>query len=228
MSFRESTIMVLAVLFPAIASAPSESAYGQGDPSAACCLDGLGVGSDCAVMAVADCLAVRGVPGPPDSVCQSAQDPDGFDCGCSTLEECPGAPPDPICSRYTACEDRLCLVAPRDFGDVNGSGAVNVLDVFCQLDLITTGGTSELPGCILASADICPCDGNGFVQIFGIFRVLDAIGRGVDPCCTPGACCLPDDSCVDVARGEDCGWYGLDGDFAQGETCATITCPLPP
>jgi hypothetical protein len=208
-----------------VATDDNENSVPDECEAAACCIHGLGTA--CEISIAMDCLAGGGLAGVVDSTCWSPDNPEGFDCRCSSLDDC-GIPPSLACTTmYLACEEGVCIVEPKPYGDVNGDGIPNVFDIFCQLELITTGGTSELPGCSVASADINPCDGNGLVKVFDILAVLTAI-QGDEPCCTPGACCLSDNSCVDVARGEDCDYSHLDGDFARGETCATITCPLPP
>ena len=120
-----------------------------------------------------------------------------------------------------------CFNTPRLYADIDGNGVTNVFDIFCQLAVIAGG---DLPDdCDALNADIAgllgECGPNCTVNVFDIFAVLDAIA-GIDPCCSPGACCLPDGSCDGVERGVDCG--ADDGDFAgNGTTCASTTCPLP-
>ncbi len=101
-----------------------------------------------------------------------------FNCGCLAAADCA----DSDACTYDACTAGLCSNDPRDYGDVDGNGAKNLLDVFCILDLI--GGAPDGSACNRANADLEPCAGNGALNLLDAFSVLDAIG-GIDPCCSP-------------------------------------------
>ena len=71
-----------------------------------------------------------------------------------------------------------CVLRVGRFGDVNLSGDVDILDIFCVLD----GFVGELENCAFQDVDIAPCGvGDGRIDIFDIFAVLDAFS-GVEDC----------------------------------------------
>ena len=139
---------------------------------------------------------------------------------------------DDDCNDFNACTcDRCvggaCTKTSRLYGDVNCDAVINIFDIFCQLDLISTGGTSTMPGCNFSNADIDPCTGNAVISIFDIFAVLDAIA-GIDPCCgrfAPAACCVG--STCSVVLQATCDTAG--GLMVPGvASCTPHPCPLPP
>jgi hypothetical protein len=81
---------------------------------------------------------------------------------------------------YDECVSLVCQHTPRDYGDIDGNGALNLFDIFCILDLI--GGEPVGPECNAVNADIEPCAGNGVISLLDVFAVLDVIA-GEDPCC---------------------------------------------
>ncbi len=130
-----------------------------------------------------------------------------------------------VCT-YDACgDDAQCSNAPKsNYGDVGGNGIASVIDIFCVLDLIAGVEPGGGDACSLANADIHPCEPNGVVNVLDAFAILDAIA-GVDPCCGPGVCCLPDDSCIEVAGVSQCDTQN--GDWLGVSTsCGPDTCPL--
>lgn len=64
------------------------------------------------------------------------------------------------------------------YGDINGSGAVNIDDILCILGCF--GGNCICAGG-LANADIMPCGGNGAITIDDILAILLAFAGG-NPC----------------------------------------------
>ncbi len=144
------------------------------------------------------------------------------DMSCADVETCN----DCNACTYDTCTDSVCSNMPRPYGDSDGNGILNLFDIFCTLDLI--GGEPVPPECNEGNADIEPCAGNEVLNLLDVFAVLEAIG-GIDPCCTCGACCLPDDTCLEI-RGLECGESG--GEFALREPpapqslCTEVTCPL--
>ncbi len=94
---------------------------------------------------------------------------------CATDEFCS----DQDACTYDTCADIACDNAPRDYGDTDGNGALNLFDIFCVLDLIGPG--SDDLNCTKLNADIEPCAGNSVLSLLDVFAILDAIG-GIDPC----------------------------------------------
>ncbi|MEE9293790.1 MAG: hypothetical protein V3W34_02335, partial [Phycisphaerae bacterium] len=141
--------------------------------------------------------------------------------------------PLPACTEAGACDDRdvctinkcdqgLCRVEARDYGDVNDDAEVDVFDIMCVLD----ASQSEFSqSCVLGNADLDPCEQDQEVNEDDITAMQSAFG-GVDPCCAPpaGACCTVEvcDSPVTV---EECELSG--GEYqGDGTDCASIgECP---
>ena len=127
-----------------------------------------------------------------------------------------------VCEHFE-CIDYKCETLDNDYGDVIPDGTVTLFDIICILDWIAGKQPTQ---CSARDADIHPCKMNGVVNVFDAQAALNTF-QGIDPCCSQGACCLPDDSCVIVERGLDC--VELEGAFAgNGTTCDGVTCPLSP
>ena len=90
--------------------------------------------------------------------------------------------------------------------DVNGDGVVDVLDL---LAVIAAWGNLGGP------EDV---NGDGVVDVLDLLAVISAWG----PCYPMGACCTPDGGCTDLNE-VDC--MIAQGDWYEGEECATFTCP---
>ena len=67
------------------------------------------------------------------------------------------------------------------YGDVTGSGIVNVFDVFGILDEMAGANAPYT----MHLYDIVPCNGDDQVNVFDALAVLDAIA-GFDPCWCSG------------------------------------------
>jgi len=101
-------------------------------------------------------------------------------------------------------------------GDVDGDGDVD-LDDFRRL--ANCLGEAPEPGDECAAADI---DGDGLVTLVDL-RILTENLTGPQ---LPGACCLPDTTCLTQVQTQ---CEALGGTFqGAGVSCANVICPLPP
>ncbi len=93
------------------------------------------------------------------------------DCECNDFSPC----------TWDVCVEGACGHTASPYGDVNGSGVVNLIDILGTLDEMAgaNGGST------MHFYDIEPCEGDGVVNLFDVFAVLGAIA-GNDPCgCEP-------------------------------------------
>jgi len=104
-------------------------------------------------------------------------DPDpGVVCGCTVADACGDAN---ACTQ-DICNAGECAHTPRRYGDVNASGFITLVDLFCVLDAFQ----GDFTACAFVNSDIHPCTGNGVIGLFDLFAVLDAFG-GEDACNCP-------------------------------------------
>ena len=135
-----------------------------------------GVADECdiATGASGDCN-LNAVPDECDRDCNGDGLPD--DCATVCTDHCE-------CNDFTACTldycvDGACVHTDCLYGDVTGSGVVNVFDVFGILNQIASADGQST----LHLYDIKPCHGDDAVNVFDALAVLDAIA-GTDPCCS--------------------------------------------
>jgi len=99
--------------------------------------------------------------------------PDECEEICATVAECND---DNACT-LDDCTNGLCVHPVTGYGDVNGSGLVDLDDILCVLD-----GFAASVDCV--NADIYPCQPNGLIDIDDILAELDAY-NGDGACCGP-------------------------------------------
>ena len=74
-------------------------------------------------------------------------------------------------------------VGTEVFGDADGSGRVDLVDVLCVVD----GFANEFDRCTLETVDLVPCNRDGIVDLRDILAVLDAF-EGLPAPCSSGSC----------------------------------------
>ena len=142
-------------------------------------------------------------------------------------------------------EVNVCTQLFNYYGDIDANTTVGLFDVYRILDCFA-GDFSKVS---FEDCDIQPCAGDGAVGLGDLFAVLDAFA-GVDPCCccdppmptdpeceygVPpacppcGACCLPDDTCLNSMTQAECEGAPHNGTFmGGGSNCALVDCTTVP
>ncbi len=70
----------------------------------------------------------------------------------------------------------LSIGVPNSYGDVDGNGTVNLVDLFCVLD----GFVDDFSTCTLEQMDLEPCGGNGTINLGDLFALLNAMAGQFD------------------------------------------------
>ncbi len=182
------------MVFVLVNGVPSEAAIvqivsdcpsgGGGGPTcdADCNANNIGDACELAAGTANDCN-VNTILDECDIASQTSQDanangiPD--ECDCTVDADCDDLDP---CTTDT-CVGVLCTWTPAQdvYGDVDGNGTVNLLDLFCVLDGFSDnfdcGGSSQ-------AVDLQPCGGNGIINLFDLFAILKGFAD-LDCCCDP-------------------------------------------
>jgi len=122
--------------------------------------NGLEDGCDIASGVLTDCNN----DGAPDECAAACTD----HCECNDHDAC----------TYDRCSEGACVLLPRDYGDADHSGFLNIFDLFCVLNAFE----GDFTNCTFEDVDLSPCSGDNILNIFDLFAVLDAYA-GTDPCC---------------------------------------------
>jgi hypothetical protein len=120
----------------------------------------------------------------------------------------------------------ICEILGETSDDADGDGIPDACQCPADLDASSEVGLADLLALLAAWGPCADCpedlDGDGDVGFEDLLALLIAWG----PCFDPGACCLPDGTCVETDTASDCTASG--GSYlGDGMPCADVTCPPP-
>jgi len=102
----------------------------------------------------------------------------GLVCPGGTNAECNDAN---VCT-FDQCVAGVCDSQPSKYGDIDGSGAVNIFDLFCMLDGLNDVFSTCSFEAVNLSGGTGVCTPDSVINIFDLFALLDAL-NAMDPCC---------------------------------------------